>query len=88
MARSKKAVSACEIATEMRVAIGWAASNLEDLALGDIASYEINSLRSQLLELLALANRVEELDLGDETQSEEPAARAVQSVRPKRRAAA
>ncbi len=48
-----------EIASEMRRILGWVAHNIEASAKGDVRSYEVNALRSQVLELLALANDVD-----------------------------
>lgn len=50
------------VASKMRNLIGWVAHNVEAVTEGDVATYESNALRSQVLELLALANDVEVLE--------------------------
>lgn len=71
----KIAAPACALATRMRELLGWVASNVEQMAEDDVSTYETNALRSQLLQLLALANDVEALEMSAHIG----AAKAVQS---------
>lgn len=51
------------LAEQMRHLLGWVAHNVEDLTDEDIENYEANCLRSQVLQLMALANDVESLEV-------------------------
>ena len=62
------------IATEMREALGWVAHNLRFLVEDDVSTYETNSLRSQVVHLMALASDVEALEMQIEL-AERPEAR-------------
>lgn len=59
------------LATRMRELLGWVADNVEHLVEDDVGSYESNSLRSQVMQLLALANDVEEIEVHKHLVSEE-----------------
>lgn len=65
-------------ATKMRELLGWVASNVEHLVEDDVGTYQTNSLRSQVMQLLALANDVEELEV--EKRSSRCAHRALATV--------